>query len=175
MGPEMMACDGIRLVSLSRAHLERTRAWANDPELALLMNRAAAVSEPEHDAWFESISKRTDCAYFAIEREDDGHHIGNVWLWAIDDRHRKAELRIVIGEAVARGRGFGGAAIGLAARYGFERLHLHRIYAYVLAFNPGARRAFEKAGFLLEGTLCDDRWVGDRFVSAWLLSRVTSG
>ncbi len=171
----MPACDGIRLVSLNRAHVERTRAWANDPELALLMNRAATVSEPEHEAWFESLSTRSDCAYFAIEQEDAGRHIGNVWLWAIDDRHRKAELRIVIGEADVRGHGFGAAAIDLAARHAFERLHLHRIYAFVLAFNPNARRAFEKAGFLLEGTLREDRWVGDRFVDAWLLSRVSAG
>ena len=170
-----MARDGIRLVSLDRSHLARTRAWANDPELAYLMNRAASVSQPEHEAWFESISTRTDCVYFAVEREDDGRHIGNVWLWAIDERHRKAELRIVIGESDVRGRGFGPAAIELGARYGFERHHLHRIYAYVLAFNSGARGAFEKAGFLLEGTLRDDRWVGDRFVDVWLLSRVTSG
>ena len=171
----MMARDGIRLVSLDRAHLARTREWTNDPELAFLMNRAATVSAPEHEAWFERISKRTDCVYFAVEQEQDGRHVGNVWLWAIDNRHRKAELRIVIGEADVRGRGLGRAAIDLAVRHGFETLRLHRVYAYVLALNPNARRAFEKAGFLLEGTLRDDRWVGDRFADVWLLSRVMSG
>ena len=47
-------------------------------------------------------------------------------------------------------------------RYAFEQLGLHRVYAYVLAFNPPARRAFEKAGFALEGTLRDDRRVDRR-------------
>ena len=72
----------------------------------------------------------------------------------------------------ARGRGVGTRAIDLVSRYAFEQLSLHRVYAYVLALNPRARRAFEKAGFSLEGTLRDDRSVGDGYVDSYLLSRL---
>jgi RimJ/RimL family protein N-acetyltransferase len=138
-----------------------------------LMDRAGAVSPAEHEAWFASISARDDCLYFAIETGDAAVHIGNVWLWAIDRRHRKAELRIVIGDAAARGKGLGAEAIDQLCRHGFDRLGLHRIYAYVLAINPAARRAFERTGFVLEGTLREDRWTDDRFVDSHLLARVT--
>lgn len=168
----MIGSAHVSLVPFDRAHMARTRAWANDAEIARLMDRARPVSEPEHEAWFESILGRDDCVYFAVEQADDPRHVGNVWLWAIDPRHRKAELRVVIGEPSARGRGVGHAAIDLMCRYGFERLNLHRIYAFVLAINPGARRAFEKAGFVLEGTLHEDRWAGDRFTDVYLLARV---
>ena len=57
------------------------------------------------------------------------------------------------------------------ARLAFSELGLHRIYAYVLAINPRAQRAFERAGFALEGKLRDDRWVDDRFVDAYLLAQ----
>ena len=42
-----------------------------------------------------------------------------------------------------------------------SELGLHRIYAYVLAINPAARRPSSVPGFALEGTLRDDRWAGD--------------
>jgi RimJ/RimL family protein N-acetyltransferase len=163
---------GVGLRRLDASHMARTREWANDPETARLMGRARPVSEPEHHAWFESILTRDDCAVFAVEAAPDGRHVGNVWLWDIDTRHRKAELRIVIGDPSARDRGVGTSAIDLLCQHGFDHLNLHRIYAYVLAVNPRARRAFEGAGFVLEGTLRDDRWSGDRFVDAYLLGRL---
>ena len=139
-----------------------------------LMDRINLVSESEHAAWYDAISRREDCAYFAIETAG-GRHVGNGWLWAIDARHRKAELRVVIGDAAARGHGLGAEAIDLACRHAFSRLNLHRVYAYVLAINPGARRAFERAGFVCEGTMVDDRWTGDGFVDAYLFARLARG
>ncbi len=169
----MITGSQVMLVALDRPHLASSRAWANDPELMRLMDRAQPVSEAEHDAWFQSIHHRGDCAYFAIETSDASEHVGNIWLWAIDRRHRKAELRVVVGSAAARGRGMGAEAIDLLCRHGFERLNLHRIYAYVLANNSPARRAFERAGFVVEGTLRDDRWDGAEFSDAYLLARVS--
>ena len=136
------------------------------------MDRHRLVSAAEHEAWFTSVVQGDDCAYFAIETLDGGSHVGNVWLWAIDQRHRKAELRVVIGDEAARGRGMGTEAIDRLCRHGFDTLDLHRIYAYVLSSNPGARLAFERAGFALEGMLRDDRWAGDRFVDVYLLARL---
>lgn len=165
--------EHVRLVPLDRSHLARTREWANDPQLMRLMDRQRPVSAAEHEAWFASVVHSADCAYFAIETVDEGAHVGNVWLWAIDQRHRKAELRVVIGDEGARGRGMGTEAIDRLCRDGFDRLGLHRIYAYVLSINPAARRAFERAGFTLEGTLRDDRWAEDRSVDAYLLARLS--
>jgi RimJ/RimL family protein N-acetyltransferase len=166
--------DRLELVPLDRPHLARTREWANDPELMRLMDRKQPVSPVEHEAWFASLPRRADCAYFAIETVDGRAHIGNVWLWDIDRRHRKAELRVVVGDRGARGKGLGAEAIDRLCRYAFEKLDLHRVYAYVLGINPSARTAFERAGFSLEGTLRDDRWAVDRFIDSYLLARVNT-
>ena len=166
----MAAQADVTLVPLNQTHLALTRAWANDAELARLMDRAKPVSEDEHRAWFAALQNRDDCRYFAVLERSV--HVGNVWLWAIDARHHKAEIRIVIGEAGARDRGVGTRALDLVSRHAFEQLGLHRVYAYVLALNPRARRAFAKAGFELEGTLRDDRSVGDGYVDSYLLSRL---
>jgi len=168
----MISGQTISLRPLERRHLEQTRAWANDPELARLLDRARPVSDAEHDEWFAALHQHPNRLYFAIETNKDDRHIGNVWLWDIDWRHRRAELRIVIGETPQPGRGTGTEAISLLCDYAFERLNLHKIYAYVLAINPRARRAFEKAGFALEGTLKDDRWTGEGYTDVYLLGRL---
>jgi RimJ/RimL family protein N-acetyltransferase len=156
-----------------RQHLARTLQWTNDPELSRLLDRSRAVEPDEHERWFAALAERRDTLFFAIEL-DDASHLGNVWLVDIDRRHRKAEMRIIIGEPDRLGAGLGSRALDLMARHAFDLLGLHRLYAYVLAFNPRARRAFEKAGFVLEGTLRDDRWNGVAFTDALLLGRVAS-
>lgn len=168
----MMRAETVSLCPLERRHLEVTRAWANDPELMRLLDRSKEVSEEEHERWFASLSTRSDCAYFAIETNAEARHVGNVWLWNIDGRHRHAELRIVIGSVAHHDRGVGTEAISLMCEYSFERLKLHRVYAYVLAINPRARRAFEKAGFILEGTLREDRRTGESYTDVFLLGRL---
>jgi RimJ/RimL family protein N-acetyltransferase len=42
----------------------------------------------------------------------------------------------------------------------------------VLGINPRALRAFEKAGFAVEGVLKEDRWDGDRYCDVYLLGRL---
>lgn len=170
---EELRGHAVTLRPLGRDHLGSTRDWANDPELMRLLGRERPVSEAEHEEWFEQVVRgRDDCAYFAIEANEGGAHVGNVWLWDIDLRHRRAELRIVVGAPGHAGRGEGTEAISLLCDYAFGRLGLHRVYAYVLAFNPRARRSFEKAGFALEGTLREDRRAGDDYTDVFVLGRL---
>jgi RimJ/RimL family protein N-acetyltransferase len=154
-------------------HREKTREWANDPELMRLLNRERPVSQSEHEQWFIGLKERKDCRYFAIETVADVHHVGNVWLWDIESRHRRAELRIVMDKNYV-GKGAGTEAITLLSDYAFEQLKLHKVYAYVLAINPRARRAFEKAGFAPEGTLREDRWTGDSFTDVYVLGKLAT-
>jgi RimJ/RimL family protein N-acetyltransferase len=169
----MSAVDTVALRPFERRHLQRTLAWANDPEFARLLDRPAPIGADEHERWFSSLADRPDTLYLAIELDQEARHVGNVWLADIDRRHRKAEVRVIIGEREHLGRGVGSRALDLMARHAFDRMGLHRVYAYVLAFNPRARLAFEKAGFLLEGTLRDDRWDGTQFTDTFVLGRVS--
>ena len=58
---------------------------------------------------------------------------------------------------------WGTEATRLIVGYGFEKLGLHRISLEVYAFNPRARRAYEKVGFVAEGVLRDALlWEGER-------------
>ena len=165
-GPRLHLCP------LDRRHLTATRTWANDPQLCRLLDRAKTVSEAEHEAWYASLAQRKDVEMFAIETVADGTHIGNIWLWSIDTRHKKAEVRVVIGENIHQGRGLGIEAIELISAYARDSLNLHKLFAYVLSINPRALRAFEKAGFIVEGNLKQDRWSADGYVDVTLLGKI---
>ena len=162
---------GVVLVPLDRRHMAQTLRWTNDDDLARLMDRPRKVEASEHEQWFAALAGRTDTLFFAIE--DDGRHLGNVWLANIEPRHRKAEVRIVI-DAGAANRGCGSQAIQLLATHAFGEMRLNRLYAFVLVFNPRARRAFEKSGFVLEGMLRQDRFDGSAFADTVVLGRLNS-
>jgi RimJ/RimL family protein N-acetyltransferase len=168
----ILHANQLTLCPFEQRHADQSRAWVNDWELARLLDRARPVSEADHQRWYTDICSRDDCVFFAIETEPERRHAGNVWLWNIDGRHRKAEVRILIGPDAFHGKGLGSAALTLLADYARDRLNLHRLFAYVLGINPRARRAFEKAGFALEGVLRQDRWVGDHYADVFLLGKI---
>jgi RimJ/RimL family protein N-acetyltransferase len=144
----------------------------NDPELMPFLNRLHIISKEEHLKWYESLKGRKDILNFAIEQKSERVHVGNVWLWQIDRVHQKAEIRIVIGALDQCGRGIGSEALIALTNYAFKNMQLHKLYAYVLAFNSRALRAFQKAHYTIEGTLKSDRWSGKEFVDVHLLGSI---
>ncbi len=171
---EDVGSNGVfRLVVFDRRHVDRTFLWFNDSDLARMLNRRKSIDLAEHMRWFESLKDRQDCLYWAIETCDENKHIGNVWLRDIDPEHRKAEVSILIGDREALGKGLGYMAVELLTEYAFNHLGLHRLYSNVLAFNTRARRAFEKAGFKLEGRLRQDRWLGDCYEDILIMGKLS--
>ena len=60
-------------------------------------------------------------------------------------------MGIGIGEREYWGRGFGTEAMKLGVRYAFMELGAQRISLGLHEYNPRALKAYEKAGFRLEG------------------------
>lgn len=147
----------VRLRSFEPDDAERYRAWVNDPEVARLIDRAGPVTQAEHEAWYRALVASSSAVVFAVDRLSDGAFIGVVWLYDIDQRHRRAEVRIVIGDKSAWGGGYGTDALRVLARIAFGPLRLEKLWADVLATNPRAAGAFERAGFRREGVLRGDR------------------
>jgi len=150
----------VRLRAFEPEDAERYRAWINDPETAQFIDRARPVGRAEHEAWYRSLMASSSAAVFAVDRLIDGEFIGLVWLYDIHERHRRAEVRIVIGEKNAWGGGYGSDALRVLARIAFGERKLDKLWADVLATNPRAARAFERAGFTREGLLAGDRVLG---------------
>ncbi|CAN0505322.1 unnamed protein product, partial [Phaeothamnion confervicola] len=128
-------------------------AWVNDSEMARFVTRSLPVTLSEHRRWYESAVTRSDAVFFSVTCNETQRYLGNVWLWGVHPQHRSAELRILLGDDSCRGKGYGTEACRLLLKFAFESLNLNKVFLYVLAGNPAARRTFEKAGFVAEGVM----------------------
>ena len=70
----------------------------------------------------------------------------------------------IVGDREHQSRGFGSEATRLAARLGFDEFNLNRIELSVFANNERAIRAYEGAGFTLEGRFREVYFRGGRYV-----------
>jgi RimJ/RimL family protein N-acetyltransferase len=100
---------------------------------------------------------------FVIEM--DGVAVGTVSLFKFD------ELSLV---AEARGMGVGTTAISRMVQFAFVRCNLRRLHLQVLSSNLGAIRAYEKAGFVIEGHQRQHAWVRGGYEDILLMGLLRS-
>jgi RimJ/RimL family protein N-acetyltransferase len=96
--------------------------------------------------------------------DPNGKPIGRVDYEGLDDRNGSAEIGILIGEADARGLGYGPDAVVTLLRHLFWDRNVHRVDLTVLAWNERAIRAYRRIGFVEEGTHRDHRFVDGTYV-----------
>ncbi|HLI95043.1 MAG TPA: GNAT family N-acetyltransferase [Candidatus Baltobacteraceae bacterium] len=161
----------VRLRALRPADYEPWLEWINDPAVMDGLDRALPATGEQHDIYIRTnVTDRSDTVWFAVETIEDRSLVGIVWLWEVNNRHRRAEVRIVIDPA-ASGRGYGPDALRALSEYAFRILGLHKLYAYVHERNARSRAAFERAGFTLEGTLQGEAFWDGNFAAVWRLAR----
>ncbi|REH54467.1 RimJ/RimL family protein N-acetyltransferase [Kutzneria buriramensis] len=113
--------------------------------------------------WYGSRHEHEDRLDLAVVDRASGQYVGEVVLNELDVNNNSCSFRIALG-ARGQNRGLGTEATRLVLGYAFERIGLHRISLEVYAFNPRARRVYEKVGFRFEGVLRDALlWEGERF------------
>ena len=91
--------------------------------------------------------ERADWLGFAIYALPDLRPIGIANIRDFSNPHGTAEFGITIGDASDRGQGFGTEATRLLLDYAFTVLGVHNVWLDTPAYNAGAIRAYEKAGF----------------------------
>lgn len=87
---------------------------------------------------------------FAIENRAEGNFIGLISLGMNKGFHH-AELGYWIGKPFW-GQGFGTETVRAMLEFGFNELHLHKIFARAFSHNPASWRIMEKNGMTYEGT-----------------------
>lgn len=120
-------------------------------------------------SWYTSRPDQHDRLDLAIVDRATGDVSGEVVLNEWDEDNESCSFRICLVPG-SYGRGLGTEATRLIVGYAFEELALHRVSLEVYAFNPRARRTYEKVGFVTEGVLRDElRW-GDERVDCFMMS-----
>lgn len=157
-----MATERLRLVPLAPEHVDGTWAALQEPEVLRLTGTHASFTREGVASWLAGLASRGDRADWAILRAEDGVHIGEAVLSDLDADNRSAGYRIALGAPRWFGRGYGTEATRAVLRHAFETVGLHRVELEVFAFNPRAQRAYEKAGFVVEGRRRDALlWEGE--------------
>ena len=151
-----------RRVTLRRhvpANLAAIARWYGDPELARLsryQTRPMGREEVEH--FFRTRLLAADSFAYAIHERPSDRLIGLTTFSNMDADNGSVLFHITIGERDAQDRGLGTEATELMLAVAFETLGLHRVGLSVFAFNARAIRAYEKAGFEIEGRLREAIW-----------------
>jgi RimJ/RimL family protein N-acetyltransferase len=146
--------EHVYLRPAERIDLPTFISWLNDAEVAENLAVRAPMSLATEEAWFDAMldkQGKTDYHFVICLRADDTP-IGTIGLHALDFVNGTAEFGIAIGEKDQQNRGFGTDALRAICDFGFGELRLERIGLDVYEGNDRARRAYEKAGFVHEGT-----------------------
>jgi RimJ/RimL family protein N-acetyltransferase len=134
----------------------------SDPDVARLTGSHGVPDLDQGLAWLASRPGQPDRLDLAVLDRAAGICVGEVVLNEWDAENESCNFRIALAPG-SHGHGLGTEATRLIVGYGFEQLGLHRISLEVYAFNPRAKRAYEKVGFVAEGVLRHAlRWDGQR-------------
>jgi RimJ/RimL family protein N-acetyltransferase len=156
------SCSGYRpFLESTRLYLREVRLsdvteiyyrWMNDPEvIQCLQTRFYPNSIEGLRAYVDEKLNDRSNVFLAILLKDGERHIGNIKLGPIDWIHRRADIGIMIGEKDCWGKGYATEAIRLVADYAFSVLNLHKLTAGCEEHCRGSAKAFQKAGFVVEG------------------------
>jgi diamine N-acetyltransferase len=175
----MIYGESIRFRAVEREDLPTFVRWLNDPEVKQGVMIYYPYSQAQEENWFEGMLKRpVDEHVMGIEvkeaaTETVGDHwklIGTVGFSTIDWRNRACEFGIMIGEKDYWNKGYGTEAVRLLTQYGFNTLNLHRVFLRVFENNPRAIRAYEKAGFVLEGRMRQAEFRDGKYMDVLIMS-----
>lgn len=91
--------------------------------------------------------------YFQLLQKESGANIGwcgfHTWYF----QHFRAEIGYVLTDDTQRGNGYMKEALPGIIRYGFEKMNLHRIEAFIGPANTPSLKLLNRMGFVKEGHL----------------------
>ena len=158
--------ERVALGPLRRDLLPLYQRWINDFAATSRVGNFVPLSAEQEESWYDSEVKSETIVTFTLYERSSMRPIGTTTLADIDQRNRRAEFGIFIGESECRGKGYGTEATRLALDYAFTALGLHNVVLRVFEYNLVGLRAYEKAGFrefgrrreaqLLNGRLWDE-------------------
>ena len=164
--------EKIYLRGLERADLEGDYfQWLNDYEVTKFLESGRFPYTKEAlEEYYRNTALSNNNVIFAIIDGETDKHIGNIKLGPINWITRISPLGIMIGNKDFWGKGCGTEAIRLVLDYAFKRLNLHKVTAGMAAIHQASIKAFQKAGFEIEGQAksqfsvdgeyCDSLYIG---------------
>lgn len=162
--------EKIYLRPMEREDAAACQAYVNDPDVRRTLDQYRPKNLAFEEAWIEGQSRDEHTIVLGIALKQSDRLIGATDLRDIDAVNRKALFGLVIGAKEEWHKGYGTEATQLMLKYGFATLNLNRIALNVYATNPHAVRAYQKAGFVQEGTLRKDVFRDGRYIDVFVMA-----
>jgi RimJ/RimL family protein N-acetyltransferase len=130
--------------------------WTHDSDFMRMMDTAparpmsAAIIKKQYEKLEKQIEESRNLYHFMIRAKADDRLIGTAAVQRIEWANGNAFLRLGIGAAEDRGKGYGTQALRMLLRFAFAELNLFRVSAMVPEYNETAIALLEKFGFMQE-------------------------
>ncbi len=148
---DLAPVEGERVVLrlLEEADLPLTLSWRNQDHIRTWFLRTDVILEKDHYAWFERYRDLDNDFIFVILAKDLNHiPVGQISLYDINWNTGSAEYgRLMIGDPLAKGKGYAKEATRFLLEYGFMQMGLKEIHLEVKEENEPAIAVYKTAGF----------------------------
>lgn len=150
---EVLVGSKFSLIPFKEEHISDTYiGWLNNSEVNRFLEvRFVRQTYETVLEYVRSFYGETEKYMWGIYPNDTNELIGTATLSDISRHHRRGIVGLMIGEKEYWGKGCGTETIKLVVDYAFRRLNLHKVTAGSIANNQGSVKAFQKAGFEIEG------------------------
>jgi diamine N-acetyltransferase len=129
----------------------------------------APMTQEQVRAEMATWTSSKEIALFTICRQSDQEPVGQTAFVRIDHVSRAAVFYIAIYDSAFWSQGYGGEATRLMVHYGFEVLNFNRIQLHVCCENENGVKAYQRAGFQIEGTLRQAMYHHDRYSDFYVM------
>jgi len=130
--------------------------WTHDSDFMRMMDitparpMSAAMVKKQYEKLEKQLDEHKNEYYFAIRARQDDRLIGKATVQWIEWANGNGFLRLGIGAAEDRGKGYGTQALRMLLRFAFAELNLFRLSAIVPEYNTAAIALLKKFGFVEE-------------------------
>lgn len=125
---------------------EFMRLFAIDPARPI----SPAIVKKQYEKLEKRMEEERNFYHFMIRAKTDDRLIGKAMIARVEWTNGNGQIRIGIGSADDRGKGYGTQAMRLLLRFAFAELNLFRVSADVPEYSEGALALLKKFGFVEE-------------------------
>lgn len=130
--------------------------WTHDSDFMRLMDTnparplSAAMVKKQYEKLEKQVEENKNLFHFMIRAKADDRLIGKAIIQWIEWTNGNGWLRLGIGAAEDRRKGYGTQAFAMLLRFAFAELNLFRVTAAVPEYNEGAIALLRRFGFVQE-------------------------
>ena len=130
--------------------------WTHDASFMRLYDSeparpmSAAIVKKGYEKLEKDMEEQKNFYHFMIRAREDDRLIGKAMILRIEWANGNCAVRLGIGAAEDRRKGFGTQAMHMLLRFAFSELNMFSVTAYIPEYNEGALALAKKFGFVEE-------------------------